>query len=138
MAQEDLRNVAMADSKRAIDTDDLAALAEGLGTSRYKEYDIAQYVEMVQASIPQDLWSGVFYSWLSLKGHLQGLMGLQRTEMFAAVQEDDSVYACFLTIWDDADVMAAWLRDGNPVHRMIIDLGVPEGGVVAQLLRDYS
>src|SRR5680860_1489654 len=107
MAQEDVRDVTMPDAKRAIDTDDLVALAEGLGTSRYKEYDIAQYVEMVQATIPQELWSGVFYSWLSLKGHLQGLMGLQRTEMFASVHEDDSVFACFLTIWDDADVMAA-------------------------------
>ena len=45
---------------------------EGLGTPRYREYEDAPYALVVRATMPFDAWTGVFYSWMSLKGHLQG------------------------------------------------------------------
>ncbi len=42
---------------------------EGLGGPRYKEYEIAPYALIVRARMAPEAWTGVFYSWLSMKGH---------------------------------------------------------------------
>ena len=45
--------------------------------------------------MPFETWTGTFYSWLSLKGHLQGLHGWDRTELFAN-RTGDTVTATFV------------------------------------------
>ena len=112
-------------------------IAEGLGSSRYKEHEIAPYGLIVRATMHPDVWSGVFYSWLSLKGHLQGLHGIDRTEMYAA-REGDEVTAVFITVWERAEMLNEWLEDGYPVPQMLEAMGVPEDMIEVQLVRDYS
>ncbi len=110
---------------------------EGLGGTRYKEYEIAPYALIVRAQMPTDLWSGVFYAWLSLKGHLQGMHGFDRTQMFAA-QEEGTVAATFITVWDRAETMYQWLDRGYPVPEMLEAMGVSETMIELELVRDYS
>lgn len=124
----------------ASELDRFKTIGRGLGGLRYKEYDIAPYCEMVQAFIPEEVWSGVFYSWSSLKGHLQGLHGLEGTEMYAGREEEGEgrIYACFFTIWSSGDALAEWIEHGYPVEKMLKSLGVPEESIEMRLIRDYS
>ncbi len=110
---------------------------EGLGGTRYKEHEVAPYALMVQAEMPLELWSGVFYAWLSMKGHLQGMHGFERTQMFAA-QEGDTVIATFVIVWDRAETLYQWLDTGFPVTDMLDAMGVPEDKIELELVRDYS
>jgi hypothetical protein len=112
-------------------------IATGLGSGRYKEYDIAPYAQMVQTVVPQELWSGVFFSWLSIKGHLQALHEFDRTEMFATSTET-LVYATFIVVWDNADSLAEWMAHGYPVEEMLRAMGVPDADIHIQLVRDFS
>ena len=109
----------------------------GLGASRYKEYDIAPYAQMIQAAIPQPLWSGVFFSWMSMKGHLQGLHQFDRTQIFATVS-GDTVYATFVVVWHNADALAEWMAQGYPVEEMLRAMGIPDADIHIQLVRDFS
>ncbi|HEY5527822.1 MAG TPA: hypothetical protein VIL51_00020 [Thermoleophilia bacterium] len=110
---------------------------EGLGGTRYKEHEVAPYGLIVKASMQPDLWSGVFYSWLSIKGHLQGMHGFDRTQMFAA-RDGDTVTATFITVWDRAETLYQWLEGGYPVPEMLEAMGVPEEMIELELVRDYS
>ncbi|MHB0867498.1 MAG: hypothetical protein ACYC6B_08660 [Thermoleophilia bacterium] len=113
------------------------SLEVGLGGSRLKEYDLAPYAQMVSASIPDDLWSGIFFSWLSMKGHLQGLHDLERTEMFATKVEG-RVYATFITVWTRQEAFAQWLRHGYPVEEMLRSMGVAAEEISMLNVRDFS
>jgi hypothetical protein len=112
-------------------------LEGGLGSSRYKEYDIAPFAQMVQAAVPQELWSGVFFSWMSMKAHLQGLHGLDRTQTYATLS-GDIVYATFLVVWQNADELAEWMAHGYPVEEMLRAMGLPDEDIHIQLVRDFS
>jgi hypothetical protein len=112
-------------------------LEAGLGSSRYKEYDIAPFCLMVQAAIEQSRWSGVFFSWMSMKAHLQALHGLERTEAFATLV-GDTVYATFIVVWSNADELAEWMERGYPVEEMLRAMGIPDEDMRIQLVRDYS
>jgi hypothetical protein len=113
------------------------SLAAGLGSSRYKEYDIAPYAQMVQAAVPQQQWSGVFFSWMSMKAHLQGLHGLDRTETYATLQED-VVYATFIVVFENAEELGQWMENGYPVEEMLRAMGLPEEDIHIQLVRDFA
>ncbi|MHB1361235.1 MAG: hypothetical protein ACYCW5_01385 [Thermoleophilia bacterium] len=113
------------------------ALKQGLGGSRYKDYDAAPYGYLVHASIPSDLWDAVFLSWMSLKGHLQGLHDLHRTEVFAT-RAGDRIYAIFITIWTYRETMVAWMEHGYPADEMLRSEGVNGDDIVVTLMRDYS
>lgn len=113
------------------------ALEEGLGGSRYKDYDAAPYGYLVHASIPADLWDAVFFSWMSLKGHLQGLHDMQRTELFAT-RAGDTIFAVFITVWTYRATMAAWIEHGYSADEMLRSEGVSEDDITVTLVRDYS
>jgi hypothetical protein len=112
-------------------------IEEGLGGTRYKEHEIAPYAFIVRARMHTDVWSGVLFSWLSLKGHLQGFHGIDRTEIFAS-QEDDEVTAEFITVWERAEMLAEWLENGYSVPQMLEAMGVPTDMIELRLMRDYS
>lgn len=114
-----------------------ARLEAGLGSSRYKEYDIAPYAQIVQTAVPQPLWSGVFFSWESMKGHLQGLHGFDRTQMFATLV-DDTVYATFIVVWSNSYAISGWMESGYPVEEMLRAMRIPEPDIHVQLVRDFS
>lgn len=110
---------------------------EGLGGPRYKEYEISPYALIVRAKMAPELWNGVFYAWLSMKGHLQGMHGFDRTQMFAA-REDDTVTATFITVWDRAETMLQWLETGYSLADMLEAMAVTEDMIELELVRDYS
>jgi hypothetical protein len=110
---------------------------EGLGTPRYREFEDSPYALVVRASMPFEVWTGVFYAWMSLKGHLQGLHGWDRTELFANRWED-TVTATFVTVWDNAEAMAQWLDVGYPVPELLETMGVDPADMEFQLMRDFS
>jgi len=130
----------MAEQKqRASELEKFESIARGLGGARYKEYDMAPFCEMVQTTVPEELWSNVFYSWTSLKGHLQGMHGLERTEMFATREEQaGAIFVCFFTIWGSGDALAEWLEHGYPIEKMLTGLGVEPETIEVRLIRDYS
>jgi hypothetical protein len=115
-----------------------AKIDEGLGTSRYKEYELAPYAQMVTARIPKAVWSGVLFSWLSLKGHIQGLWQFDRSQFFATERPDGYVEAVFIVAWQGAETLTAWLRDGFSVETMLREMGIPEGDMDVKLMRDFS
>lgn len=122
--------VTPADVKRAVE--------EGLGGSRYKEYEYPAYAEVVRAHVPVERWTAVYYSWMSLKGHLQGLHDFDRSEFFCTSRDDETILALFAVIWQGADAMAEWLESGYPTDQMLRDLGVPEQDISVELMRDFS
>jgi hypothetical protein len=115
-----------------------AKIEDGLGTSRYKEYEIAPYAQMVTARIPKAVWSGVLFSWFSMKGHLQGLWQFDRSQFFATELPDGSVEAVFIVAWQGAETLAAWLQDGFSVDTMLLEMGIPARDVQVRLMRDFS
>jgi len=109
----------------------------GPGTANYKEYTLAPYAQIVHAAMPVALWSGVFFSWLSFKGHLQGLHQWNRTELFAT-NVDDIIYATFIIIFDRDVALAEWVGHGYPIEEMLRSLGVAADDINVTLMRDFS
>ncbi len=112
-------------------------IATGLGSSRYKEYGVAAYAQIVQAAVPRPLWSGVLFSWMSMKGHLQGLHMFDRSQLFATLV-GEVVYVTFVVVWDDADALAEWMQHGYSVEEMLRAMGIAEEDIHVQLTRDFS
>lgn len=110
----------------------------GLGTSRYKEYDIPGYAQIVRAHVPAEIWSGVYYSWLSLKGHVQALHDFDRTEFFATGDHGGDVEVLFAVIWKEAEALADWIEHGYAVDMMLERMGISGERVDVQLMRDFS
>lgn len=110
---------------------------EGLGTPRYGELEDAPYALLVRATMPFEAWTGSFFSWMSLKGHLQGLHGWDRTQLFAN-RVGDTVVAEFVVVWDNAESMSEWLDVGFPVPDILEAMGVAPEDMEFQLMRDFS
>jgi hypothetical protein len=110
---------------------------QALGSLRYKEYEDAPYAMVVRATMPFDAWTGVFYSWHSLKGHLQGLHGWDRTELFAS-RNGDIVTATFVVVWQNAEALSQWVETGYPVPELLEAMGIHPDAMDFQLMRDFS
>jgi hypothetical protein len=123
-------SVSTGDVKRAVE--------EGLGGSRYKEYEYPAYAEVVRVHVPVERWTAVYFSWMSLKGHLQGLHDFDRSEFFCTSRDDGTVLALFAVIWQGADAMAEWLENGYPTDKMLRELGIPDADISVELMRDFS
>lgn len=115
-----------------------ARIGRGLGTTRYKEYELAGYAEVVRARIPDEIWTGVFFSWMSMKGHLQGMNGFDRSQFFATAVEGGGMEATFVVVWEDAEMLAEWLENGFSVEDMLLEMGIPADDVHVLLMRDFS
>jgi hypothetical protein len=111
---------------------------DGLGTSRYKEYELAPYAQIVIARIPRAVWSGVMFSWLSMKGHLQGLWQFDHSQFLATELPDGRVEAVFVVAWQGAETLTAWLQNGFSVENMLREMGVPDEDLEVRLMRDFS
>ncbi|MHB8842314.1 MAG: hypothetical protein ACYC56_11125 [Candidatus Aquicultor sp.] len=112
-------------------------LETGLGTTKYKAYGQAPYVYTVLASMTEEIWNNVFFSWLSMKGYLQGMHGMNRTEMFAT-KIGGRVYATFIVVWSHEEQLAAWLEHGYTVEELLQSMGCPANDVQVSLQRDFS
>jgi hypothetical protein len=113
-------------------------ITEGLGTSRYKEYELAPYAQVVRATVPKEMWSSVLLSWFSLKGHIQGLWQFDRSQFFATERPDGKVEALWVVCWQGAETLAEWLQNGYCVETMLRELGIPDSDLEVRLMRDFS
>jgi hypothetical protein len=113
-------------------------ISGGLGTSRYKEYELAPYAQVVRARIPAAIWSGVLFSWLSLKGHVQGMWQFDRTQLFATELPDGTVEATFVVAWQGAETLTEWLQGGFSTEIMLHEMGISDDDVEVRLMRDFS
>jgi len=116
--------------------DALRRLEGGLGAGT-KEYGAAPYVVMVQASFAEAFWPAVFYSWMSLKGHVQSYHNLDGVEMFVT-RQGDSVLCLFMIIFAVSDALAEFAVSGYGADKMLLSLGVPAENINVQYLRSYS
>ncbi len=83
------------------------AVEEGLGGSRYKEYELPGLRRgRARARARATRGAPCTVSWMSLKGHLQGLHHFDRTEFFCTTGDDGRVEALFAVIWQGADALA--------------------------------
>lgn len=114
------------------------ARTTGLGTTRYKEYDLPAYCQIVRARIPAEIWSGVLYSWLSYKGHLLALHDFDRSEFFATTYPDGDVDAIFVVVWEEAESLGEWLEHGYSVDHMLRKIGLTDDQIRVTLMRDFS
>jgi hypothetical protein len=132
----------MADNVGAISAESGTSRTErieaGLGSSRYKEYGLAGYASVVQARIPRDIWSAVFFAWLSLKGHIQGLHEFDRSQCFVTVGKDGHIDATFVVVWESAEALSEWLEHGFCVERTLLSMGIPRDDVRVKMMRDFS
>lgn len=101
------------------------------------EYEQAPYAHVVTASFPPDRWSAIFYSWMSLKGYMLGVHGIENTRCYAD-ESDDHVDAVFVTILADRESALAWLEQGYTVEEMLVAEGVPADDMTTLLVRDLS
>lgn len=114
------------------------SIEEGLGTTRYKEYDYPGYVQVVRATVPAEIWSGVFYSWLSMKGHLLGIHDFDRSEFFVSGLPGSDIDVVFAVVFHEAESLAEWVEHGYPVDAMLAAMGVPREDITVALARDFS
>ena len=101
------------------------------------ELEQAPYAHVVTASFPHERWSGVFFSWLSLKAFVLGVHSVENVRLYASEVGDD-VQATFVTVFSDVESMDAWLSHGYPVEEMLTAEGVPEEHITTVLARDLS
>ena len=122
-----------------IGDDVLERLRDGLGGGAQKEYyGEANYVFVVRATFPTELWSGVFYSWLSMKGHLQGLHDVERVELLASGGKEGTVEALIDVVWSHPEPLEEWLTHGYAVDEMLLSMGVKEEDMEVELMRDFA
>ncbi|HZD60601.1 MAG TPA: hypothetical protein VE439_09150 [Anaerolineae bacterium] len=113
-------------------------LESALVSTRYKETgQVAPFAYVINVTLPRNIWDGVFFSWLSIKGHLQAFHGVHRMEVFAS-NIDDRVRAVFIVSWTYEEQLTAWLEDGYTVEEMLRKEGVVEDNIEVSLLRDFT
>lgn len=113
------------------------AVLRGAGSPPVKEYMVSGYALVVTVRMDPGHWPNVWYSWLSLKGHLQSFHYLTSTHHFVRRTEDE-VLSTMVVVFDNASAVAAWLRDGYPMDQMLREMGVPESDFEVHLMRDFS
>ncbi len=118
-------------------SESLERLQFGLGRTGYKEYAESPWAIVVQASFPEWMWAGVYYSWFSLKGHLQSYYELQDFYFFASRTEDQ-----ILGMWglgfDVRSALEQYVESGYTVAQMLKSMGVPEDDIHVSFHRDFS
>jgi hypothetical protein len=115
----------------------VAAVAAGAGAPRIGEYSIAPYALVVTARMSEETWPKVWFSWLSLKGHLQGFHYVRSTYQFTS-RIADEIVAIFVVVFNSADAAGAWLEHGYTVEMMLSEMGVPESRYEVRMMRDFS
>lgn len=114
-----------------------AAIAAGVGAPRIGEYSIAPYALVVTARMDEATWPKVWFSWLSLKGHLQGFHYVRATYQFTS-RIAGQIVAIFAVVFNSADAAGAWVERGYTVDMMLREMGVPDEDFEVRMMRDFS
>ncbi len=108
------------------------------GESEYMyELEQAPWAHVVTATFSHDRWSGVFFSWLSLKAFVLSIHSAENVRLYASNVGDD-VQATFITVFSEVEALDAWLAEGYPVEEMLAAEGVAQGAITSVLARDLS
>ena len=107
------------------------------GTRVHVRAGAGSVAHVVTATFPHERWSGVFFSWLSLKAFILGVLAVENTRLSASEVGED-VQATFVTVFSDVESMDAWLSKGYPVEEMLTAEGVAEDRIATVLARDLS
>lgn len=82
-------------------------------------------------TIPAGRWAQVYGSMQALKGHIQEYPGLQRFDVYAAIEDGGDVRLHCYTTWDTPEQLDAFLERGYSVQRMLEDIA----GISAEVTR---
>jgi hypothetical protein len=102
------------------------------------ETELAPFAHIVTASFAAERWSGIFYSWMSLKAYLLGVHHVENVRLYATEVEGGRVQATFVTVFSNREAVAAWLEHGYSVEEMLAAEGVNEADIASVLARDLS
>lgn len=102
-----------------------------------KEYTVAGYALVVTVAVDASIWPNIWYSWLSLKGHLQSFHYFQGTHHFVQ-RAGDEVLSTMVVVFDNAAAVSAWLQDGYSTDRMLREMGIAEEDFQMHLMRDFG
>jgi hypothetical protein len=125
-----------AQQSRTVD-EQLEAISRGAGAVQDKEYTVSGYALVVTLRIDAAHWPAIWYSWLSLKGHLQSYHYVWSTSHYVR-RAGDEVLSTMIVVFENAAAVAAWLRDGYSTDQMLREMGVPEEDFEVHLMRDFS
>jgi hypothetical protein len=113
------------------------AVEAGAGIPQQKEYMVSGYALVVTVRADAANWPNIWYSWLSLKGHLQSFHYLQSTHHFVR-RAGDEILSTMIVVFESASAVSRWLQDGYSTDQMLREMGVPEGDFEVHLMRDFS
>ena len=102
------------------------------------ETDLHPFATIVTATFAADRWSAVFYSWMSLKGFVVGVHGVENVRLFATEVEDGRVQAVFVIVFSNRGAVISWVDNGYTIEEMLMANGVAEGDITSVLARDLS
>jgi hypothetical protein len=111
--------------------------AKLVGT-KYREYaTTAPYAYIVRAHFEEEIWDGVFFSWLSIKGHMQGFHEVEDIKLFAT-NKAGNIEAMFMVIFRNEEALTSWLENGYTAEETLRAIGVPNENIEVSLKRDLS
>lgn len=112
-------------------------LESSFGMTGYAEYSDAPWAVVTQASFPDGMWPGIFFSWLSLKGHLQSYYELSE-EYFLAARNEDQILGIWALGFGNRPALEQFMESAYTVSQMLASMGVPEEDIHVSLHREYS
>jgi hypothetical protein len=86
------------------------------------------YSSMSEAVVSAADWPFLYASLQAFKAHVQEYPGCQRTEAFAALQDDGSMRVHCYTTWDTPEQLDVFLEHGYTFARLLDDVGLPSPG----------
>ena len=102
------------------------------------ETELHPFANLVTATFPAERWSAVFYSWMSLKGFILGVHGVENVRLYATEPQEGRVQATFVVVFSSAGAVAAWIEDGYTVEEMLAANDVDQNDITSVLARDLS
>jgi hypothetical protein len=112
-------------------------LEQSFGMTGYKEYSDAPWALVTQASFPDWMWPGIFFSWLSLKGHLQSYYELTE-DYFLATKNEEQILGIWTLGFGNRPALEQFMESAYTIAQMLASMGVPEEDIHVSLHREYS
>lgn len=112
-------------------------LEAAFGTTGFGEYSDAPWAVVTQASFPDWMWEGVWYSWLSLKGHFQSFYDLE-SDYCLASKDGDRILGMWALVFGSRPALEQFMESSYTLSQMLVSIGVAEGDIHVSLHRELS
>jgi hypothetical protein len=90
--------------------------------------------QLVDAVVPRESWDEAYFSFLSLKSHLQSLPSWVDMKVDARERPDGTVEVLVTTGWSSADAIAVWLDHGLTPDALLRALTPPARQISVRLI----